>query len=247
MFWLTERILPAALRLVAQLRSPRRAISASGFCARIALMCGCFSAWRIRAGCWSGGKARSRISTCGILDQRFRRVVDGRDAPALGDLLGAWPACARRSPRPESRPPYRRRDGTSAMIMPAPMQPIRYSLVRTLTSGSKPMLAIRSSRSLLYNARLAYQPRSAPSIPIRITDGDRRRRKSIPDVAAISLAEPCYFRLPGFVSGRLSLLPRDQHRAFRRPAQHDVLALRQSLGAAVLHQTFMRLPSRSTK
>ena len=28
-------------------------------------MCGCFSAWRISAGCWSGGKARSMISTVG--------------------------------------------------------------------------------------------------------------------------------------------------------------------------------------
>ena len=28
-------------------------------------MCFCFSAWRISAGCWSGGKARSMISTLG--------------------------------------------------------------------------------------------------------------------------------------------------------------------------------------
>ena len=74
---------------------PRRAASiasssdsASGFCARIALMCGCFSAWRISAGCWSGGKARSTISTSGSSISCFRRVVDRRDAPALGDLRG---------------------------------------------------------------------------------------------------------------------------------------------------------------
>ncbi len=64
MFWLTERILPAASASSRSLIASS-SDSASGFCARIALMCFCFSAWRISAGCWSGGKARSTISTCG--------------------------------------------------------------------------------------------------------------------------------------------------------------------------------------
>ena len=51
-------------------------------------MCGCFSAWRISAGCWSGGIGEVDDLDVRVLDQRLRRVVDRRDAPALGDLGG---------------------------------------------------------------------------------------------------------------------------------------------------------------
>ena len=63
-------------------------------------MCGCCSACRISAGCWSGGKAMSRISTLGSSISASGVVVHLRDAPALRDLLRPWPSCATRSRRP---------------------------------------------------------------------------------------------------------------------------------------------------
>ena len=67
-------------------RSPRRASAPAASAPGCALICGCFSAWRISAGCWSGGKARSTISTAGSSISASGRVVHLRDAPALGHL-----------------------------------------------------------------------------------------------------------------------------------------------------------------
>ena len=68
MFWLTESTLPAS-RHSRSIASASARSSASGFCARIALTCGCFSAWRISAGLLVGREGDVDDLDLGVLDQ----------------------------------------------------------------------------------------------------------------------------------------------------------------------------------
>src|SRR6218665_3458749 len=80
-FWLTDTRFPEVLHSLASSRAVTKS-SASGFCAKMPLMCGCWSARRIRPGCMSGGivNGENSVTLCGRLGLVARARCNGNHA-----------------------------------------------------------------------------------------------------------------------------------------------------------------------